>query len=45
MFPGDEKASAETIIKACETVKKIASIPVSMPKFSDGNPFSGIFGI
>lgn len=45
MFPGDEKVTAETIIKTCETVKKIATIPVSMPKFSEGGPFSNIFGI
>ena len=45
MFPGKDKATAETIIKACDAVKKIASIPVTIPKFSDGNPFSDIFGI
>lgn len=45
MFPDDGKgkATAETIIKACETVKKIATIPVNMPKFSEAGPFSGIF--
>lgn len=45
MFPGDEKATAEAIIKSCEMIKKIATIPVNMPKFSEINPFSGIFGL
>ena len=45
MFPGKDKATAETIIKACDAVKKIASIPVTIPKFSEEGPFSGIFGI
>lgn len=45
MFPGKDKATAETIIKACDAVKKIATIPVTMPKFSEGGPLSGIFGI
>lgn len=45
MFPGKDKATAETIIKACDAVKKIASIPVTMPKFSEAGPLSGIFGL
>lgn len=47
MFPNDGKgkATAEAIIKACEAVKKLASIPVSMPKFSEAGPLSGIFGL
>ena len=45
MFPSKDKATAETIIKACDAVKKIATIPVNIPNLSGDFPFADIFGI
>ena len=46
MFPGKEKATAEAIIKACDSIQKIDEIAKKVgSNFSVENPFFRIFNL